>query len=209
MSDYREPLQELSEIRSLMESSTRFVSLSGLSGVAAGIVALLGAGWTYHYLRSERILRELIPRRVFMASMEQYYTLVGMALVILVTALAAAAFFTVRNTRRQGKSVWTRASQRLLINLLIPLVAGGLFCLQLAWYGFSGMVPGATLIFYGLALLNAGKYTLREIRFLGLSEVALGLVATWVLEYSIIFWAVGFGLLHIVYGLIMYQKYER
>ena len=209
MSDPREPLQQLSEIRSLMESSTRFVSLSGLSGVAAGAVALAGAAWTYTYLRSENILRELLPRQVFMASMEQYYTLVGMALVILLAAVGSAAFFTVRNTRRQGKSVWTRASQRMLINLMIPLVAGALFCLQLAWYGFSGMVPGATLIFYGLALLNAGKYTLREIRLLGISEVVLGLVAIWVLQYSILFWALGFGVLHIVYGLIMYQKYER
>lgn len=209
MSDQHDHLQQLSEIRSLMESSTRFVSLSGLSGVAAGVVALLGAGWTYAYLRSENILPELLPRQVFMASMEQYYTLVGMAMVILLAALGGAIFFTVRNSKRQGKSVWTRASQRLLINLMIPLAAGGLFCLQLAWYGFSGMVPGATLIFYGLALLNAGKYTLREIRLLGISEVVLGLVATWVLEYSIIFWALGFGVLHIVYGLIMYQKYER
>jgi hypothetical protein len=209
MSDPREPLQQLSEIRSLMEASTRFVSLSGLSGVAAGVVALVGAGWTYAYLRRESILRELLPRQVFMASMEQYYTLVGMALVILLAALGGAIFFTVRNSKRQGKPIWTRASQRLLINLLIPLAAGGFFCLQLAWYGFSGMVPGATLIFYGLALLNAGKYTLREIRLLGISEVVLGLIATWVLEYSIIFWALGFGVLHIVYGLIMYQKYER
>jgi hypothetical protein len=209
MSDHREPLQQLSEIRSLMEASTRFMSLSGLSGVAAGVVALLGAGWAYAYLLSEQILRELIPRQVYRVSMEQFYTLVGMALLILVMALGAATFFTVRNTQRQGKQVWTKASQRLLINLLIPLVAGGIFCLELAWFGFSSMVPGATLVFYGLALLNAGKYTLREIRLLGISEVVLGLIAALVLKYSILFWAFGFGVLHIVYGLIMYQKYER
>ncbi|MEM9984695.1 MAG: hypothetical protein AAF804_06315 [Bacteroidota bacterium] len=209
MDEYKQQLQDLADIRNLMESSSRFISLSGLSGVGAGLVALGGAFWVHRYLDSEGLMEGLLPKRILVVSWEQIYTLVGMAVIILLVAMGIAAFFTVRNTQRQGKKLWTRPAQRLMLNLAIPLLAGATFCLILAYHGFSSLVPGATLIFYGLGLLNAGKYTLREIRLLGLSEVALGLAAVLILQYSIVFWAFGFGVLHILYGGIMYFKYER
>ncbi|RMG71682.1 MAG: hypothetical protein D6722_06495 [Bacteroidetes bacterium] len=133
----------------------------------------------------------------------------GIALLILTAALVVAAFFTMRRVRKEGKKIWTRPAQRLAINLLIPLGVGAIFCVQLAWYGMGGLVAPATLVFYGLALLNAGKYTLREIRYLGLSEIGLGLLAGFWPGFGIFFWAVGFGLLHIAYGLVMYLRNER
>ena len=57
--------------------------------------------------------------------------------------------------------------------------------------------------------VNASKYTLNDIRYLGLTEIFLGLVALVFLEYSLLFWAIGFGLVHIIYGIVMYYKYER
>jgi len=209
MEQYQNRLDELKEIRQLMESSTRFLSLSGLSGVGAGLVALLGAGWVYRYLLGQGLLRELVPRKVLIITYEQFYTLVGMALVILIAAVACGIFFTVRNSKKKGLPVWSKATQRLLINLFIPLISGAIFCLLLAWHGFSSMIPAATLIFYGMGLLNAGKYTYREIRYLGISEIILGLIASFSLEYGIIFWAFGFGVLHIAYGTLMYFNYER
>ncbi len=209
MSDYKQQLEDLADIKSLMQSSTRFMSLSGLSGVGAGVVALLGAGWVYRYLTLQELVGELLPRRILVVTWTQLYTLVGMAVVILVAALGIATYFTVRNTRRQGQKIWTMSSRRLAFNLTLPLVGGALFCLMLAYHGYSSLIPGATLIFYGLGVLNASKYTLGEIRLLGISEIILGLAATAVLRYGIVFWAIGFGILHILYGAIMYVKYER
>jgi hypothetical protein len=65
------------------------------------------------------------------------------------------------------------------------------------------------LIFYGLALINASKYTYNDIRYLGISELLIGLCSTLFLGYGLFFWAAGFGLAHIVYGALMYFKYDK
>ncbi|MEZ4772289.1 MAG: hypothetical protein R3D00_03835 [Bacteroidia bacterium] len=212
MNEYKDRLKDISEIRNLMEESSRFMSLSGLSGVGAGVVALIGAAGTYHYLHGhdmyQNIVR-LIRGKPYLTTVEQLFTLVGIALLILVCAIGVATFFTVRNARKQGKKIWTKSSSRMMINLFIPLAAGAVFCVQLAWYGFAGLVAPATLVFYGMALLNAGKYTYREIRYLGISEIVLGLISASFIGYGIFFWVIGFGVLHIVYGAMMYIKYER
>ncbi|GAB4412073.1 MAG: hypothetical protein OHK0039_17780 [Bacteroidia bacterium] len=210
MSDSQQQLRDLAEIRGLMEDASRFLSLSGLSGVGAGAVALMGAGLTYRYLQTQGIYAAgLAHRQQVMVSSGQLLALVGIALLILACAVGVAAFFTLRRARRQQKKVWTRPARRMVLNMLIPLAAGAVFCVQLAWYGLAGLVSSTTLLFYGLALLNAGKYTFREIRYLGLSEIALGLLAGFMPGYGILFWAVGFGLLHMLYGLVMYLRYER
>ena len=208
MHEYEKQLEDIKQIRSMMEDSTRFVSLSGLSGIGAGIVALFGAFFTYNYLSSQGIYQW--GASVYgNASREQLFELISIALIILLAAIAVSSIFTIRRTRKEGKQIWTRPTQRLLLNLIIPLVAGAIFCVQLAWYGHPGHVAPATLLFYGMALMNAGKYTLREVRYLGISEIGLGLLAGMMPGYGIIFWAIGFGLLHILYGAIMYYKYER
>lgn len=210
--NYRERLKDLSEIRSMMEQSTKFVSLSGLSGVAAGIVALIGAYVASEWLYRQGVMRELrilINDTYFLPPESVIWKTVGLGGAILLVAVLAASLFSIRRARKMGVPIWNKTGQRLAINLIIPLGAGAVFCFQLAKYGFIGLVAPATLVFYGLALLNAGKYTLREIRYLGLSEIALGLIAGFVPGYGLIFWTFGFGLLHILYGIAMYLKYER
>ena len=128
---------------------------------------------------------------------------------VLIASLAAGIFFTVRKAKRKGQGIWDSTAKRVLINLFIPLAVGGLFCIELLYYRLVGLVPPATLIFYGLALINASKYTLHDIRFLGICEVILGLIASLFLEYALLFWALGFGVLHIIYGVVMYVKYEK
>ena len=206
-------LETLSEIRSLMERSSRFISLSGLSGVGAGTVALMGAAMVYIYLGTTPFAN----RRVYYVMAEETHKW-GMdhitfffldALVVLVLALSIGIFFTTRKARRKGQKIWDALTRRVLINLFIPLMAGGFFCLALLKHGLVGLIAPTTLVFYGLALVNASKYTLHDIRYLGILEIVLGLVASFLLGYGLEFWAIGFGVLHIVYGLLMYFKYER
>ena len=94
-------------------------------------------------------------------------------------------------------------------SMLVPLGVGGVFSLALFYYGLPGLVAPATLVFYGLALFSASKYTLDEIRWLGASELVLGVVALFWLDAALLFWALGFGVLHIFYGGLMYLRYER
>lgn len=212
MHESREHLQTLTEIRSLMERSAKFLSLSGLSGVSAGVIALVGAAVVYGRLQTDwfRILsydRLELYNDSAHAGIERF--LVTVALVVLVAALLAGTYFTVRKARRQGLTVWNASSKRLLWAMTVPLTTGGVFCLALLHYNLIWLVAPATLIFYGLALLNGGKYTLRDVESLGYCEIGLGLLSLFWPGYNLLAWAVGFGILHIVYGLAMYYKYER
>lgn len=197
----------------MMERSSRFISLSGLSGIGAGVSALLGAALVYLYLDTLPF-RRMPGYYVISADYEKWglgyetFFLLVMGIVLLL-ALFSGVYFTTRKAKRNQQPVWDALTKRLLINLFIPLAAGGLFCLALLYHGMIGLVAPATLVFYGLALINASKYTLDDIRFLGMAEVALGIVGTFFLGYGLDLWAIGFGLLHIIYGAVMYRKYER
>jgi hypothetical protein len=206
MTEEKEHLQAITDIRSMMERSSRCISLSGLSGVFSGIFALIGA-----YLAIDRFETasdnyrviggaELIDITIF------FFEIAG---AVLVSSLLVGTLLTIRNSKRKGIKIWDNSTKRLLINLAIPLIAGGLFCLVLLFHGIIGLVAPATLIFYGLALLNASKYTFDDIRYLGLCEIVLGLAGSFFIGYGLLFWSIGFGLLHIIYGAVMYFKYER
>ncbi|TDN36440.1 hypothetical protein E4631_18660 [Hymenobacter sp. UV11] len=208
----QDPLAQLTEIRAIMERSSRFLSLSGLSGVGAGVVALAGTAIGHYYLEQQYGAQGY--QRLFQTSEGERLAalpfLLGLAVAMILAALLVAAFFTLRRTRRDGlRSLWTAPARRLLLALLVPLVAGGLFCLQLFLSGAPELVVPGLLVFYGLALLNGGKYTLDEIKYLGLTLVALGLIALLLPGYGLLLFGAGFGLGHIGYGLLMYNRYER
>jgi hypothetical protein len=212
MENNNQHLESLAEIRSIMEKSSRFISLSGISGVFAGVFALIGAGAAYIYLNiqidsSNYYDFAYLDNGEFNESFFKFFIL--NASLVLFFSLAFGVYFTQRKAKRSNLSIWDATSKRLLVNLMIPLVAGGLFALILLHHGLVGLIAPITLLFYGLALINASKYTLNDIRYLGISEIVLGLLASIYIGYGLLFWAVGFGVLHIVYGVVMYIKYER
>lgn len=204
-------LDQLAEIRSIMQRSTRFLSLSGLSGVVIGIIALIGAGVGYWFLLTDPS-KEYVESAFNLRGPLTYETIRFLlldALIVLVLSFATAFLFTWRQASKTGEHLFDPIALKLAANMLIPLVAGGVFCLILVWYKMFILVTPLTLLFYGLALMNASKYTLPEIWWLGLCELILGLAATIIIGESLLFWAIGFGVLHIVYGLVMYYRYER
>lgn len=212
MTEKDSQLTELKEIRSIMERSSRFLSLSGLSGVSAGIIALISAFVTHSYLVSEGV-RETFESRYIPVTREKETEIVLMlgliAMATLAVALLVSFAFTARKAKKEGAKLFDRSVIRLVVNILLPLGTGGIFCLALLYHHEYGLVAPATLVFYGLALFNAGKYTLNDIRYLGLSQIGLGLIASFNVGYGLEFWAVGFGILHIIYGFVMWYKYER
>ncbi|MES2592591.1 MAG: hypothetical protein V4608_11960 [Bacteroidota bacterium] len=206
MTNSAEHLKAITDIRSMMERSSRCISLSGLSGVFAGIFALCGAYAAFVKLNSLNGIYRLLDNSAFM---DVVIYLIVDAAIVLAASVSIGALLTIRNSKKRGVKIWDATSQRLVINLLIPLVAGGLFCLVLLYHGLVALVAPSTLLFYGLGLINASKYTFNDIRYLGFCEIALGLLASVFMGYSLYFWAAGFGVLHIIYGAVMYFKYER
>lgn len=211
MNREKDYLQDLTEIRSMMEKSTRFISLSGLSGVFIGIIALLGAGLAYYYIQDFKIQlgAGLAGKDWYVMITVLEIQLLIIALSVLLVALLGGYYFTSKKAKRLDQKIWTKSTRQLLINVFIPLAAGGLFCIAMYYHGIIGFIAPAMLIFYGLALVNSSKYTLNDIRYLGIFEIILGLTALFFIGYGLYFWAVGFGILHIIYGISMYYKYDR
>ena len=212
MSQEKDYLQDLAEIRSMMEKSSRFISLSGLSGVFAGIFALIGAGMAYFTIRNFYFnlwmdSSKRVHGHYSIAELE--INLLLIALSVLFVSLAVGYYFTARKAKKLGQKIWNKSSRQMLVNIGLPLIAGGIFCMALFYHGIFGLIAPSMLIFYGLALINGSKYTLDDIRYLGYLEIALGLISCFCVGYGLWFWAFGFGILHIAYGISMYFKYEH
>jgi len=197
-------IEDLKEIKDMMSRSSKFISLSGLSGVFAGVFGLAGAFMAYRTVYENQ---DYLGYRVAVINKESITSLLIIATVTLSLSILAGIFFTSRKAKKSKQQLWDVQTRRLVINLLIPLTTGGILCLILLFKGFIGIVAPLTLIFYGLALVNASKYTLSEIRSFGIAEIVLGLIAMAFIGYGLLFWAIGFGLLHIIYGIIMHVRY--
>jgi len=203
-------LEELAEIRKLMEKSSKFLSLSGLSGVFAGSFAIIGSFIAWWHLGFGKIKYNEFYQVISSDSqLSVIRFLVIDAFIVLFLALTFAWYFSRRKAAKMGVSLWNSASRRLLVNPFIPLVTGGIFCIIILFKENINLIAPLTLIFYGLGLVNAGKYTNYNINYLGIIEIIAGLVATIFSDYSFIFWVLGFGVWHIVYGSFMFYRYER
>lgn len=197
-------IRDITEIRAMMERSSKFLSLSGWAGILAGIYALSGTYIAYRFFQFN-------PNEVaYSAELpDNLPEVILLATIILVLAIGTAALLSVKKANKRGENVWNPTTWRLLISMAVPLVAGGLLILILISKGLIGLVVPLTLLFYGLALYNASKFTYEDIKTLGLIEIALGLLGSYFVDYGLIFWALGFGVMHIIYGIYLHYRYER
>lgn len=193
-------IKDLEEIKDIMNRSSRFISLSGMSGISAGIIALIGAFAAYMIVFDKQYLLGYNKAIITSDSLTNLLFIAGITLII---SVGTGIYFTTRETKKRNQKIWDHQTKRLLINLGIPLFTGGILCFILIIKGYLGLVAPLTLIFYGLALVNASKYTIHEIRGLGIIEIVLGLTATFFIGFGLLFWAIGFGVLHIIYGILM------
>jgi hypothetical protein len=208
MSEQNQHVEALQDIRRLMQRSSRFISLSGLSGIAAGVWALIGAYFAYDWIY-EYYVRYNEVGYTGAAFQKLELNLLLLAGAVLAAALVSAFYFTWRRANKTNMPVWDYTAKMLTLNIAIPLVTGGLVILALLQYDDWRFVAPLSLIFYGLALVNASKYTLSDIRYLGIFEIILGLINTQFIGYGLYFWAAGFGVLHIIYGFLMWWRNER
>lgn len=196
-----EQLEAIQEIRKMMNRSVRFLSLSGLSGLFAGCYALIAGFIVYKYTNG------LLLWETYSVEDMNFFVILG--IITLILAVSTAFLLTKRKAKREGAKLWDETAKNALINLCIPLFAGGILCIALISHGLNGLLAPTTLIFYGLSLINASKFTFPMVRQLGMIEIILGLINSFFIGFGLIFWVVGFGLLHIIYGIYMYYKYDR
>jgi len=200
-------LNDISEIKNMMSKSSRFISLSGLSGVLAGIYSLIGAFLAYKIIYADS--SQLGTYRNLVVTEDSMMKLFGIAFAVILFSLITGICLSYKKAKKHGENFWDASSKRLLINFMIPLATGGLFILFLIEKEIYGFVAPLTLIFYGLACVNASKYTIGDVRYLGITLLILGLISSYFIGFGLLFWALGFGFCHLFYGSMMYFKYER
>ena len=200
MKEERDYIRDIAEMRSLMERSSKFLSLSGLAGIMAGIYALSGAFIVYNVF-------EFNPTQADLSS--GLVEVILTAFIVLVLAIGTAIILSYRKAYKRHEKFWDPTARRVLINMGVPLVTGGLLIIILVSKGMIGLAAPFTLIFYGVALYNAGKFTYEEMKSLGLIQITLGLISAYFVEYSLLFWATGFGVVHIIYGIYIHYRHER
>lgn len=198
--------QDIEHIHRMMEQSSRFMSLSGWSGVAAGLVGIITGGLAFYLVQSRDMVTIVNDEMVYSTHLISELLLLGA--LALVCAIGGGIFFTIRKSKQQALPIWSSTTKQLLLNLFIPLIAGGLFCLALVNQGAIGLVAPATLIFYGTALISASKYTYGDIRYLGICEITLGVICAFFIGWGLFLWTLGFGFLHLFYGILMQRKYH-
>ena len=201
MKEEQDYIQDIKEMRTIMERSSKFMSLSGLASIIAGLYALAGA---------------FIAWRLFDFGTPDFYNAPGnlirvilLALVVLALSVGTAFLLSRKKAKKRGERVWNATSRRLLYTTAVPLITGGLLILIFLSQSLTGLLIPCSLIFYGLALYNASKLTYEEVRSLGIIQIILGLLSAWIAGYALIFWALGFGVVHIVYGIYLHNRYER
>jgi len=194
----------------MMEESTRFLSLSGLSGIFAGVFAIAGALIAFFLILNNGSIHQdeyfrILPEK---EALILRWKLIADAVCVLILSVIFSLYFSYHKAKHEGKTFLSPVSKRLLINMLIPLITGGIFIIVLLLQNNMQLIVPGLLIFYGLSLVNAGKFTYDEVFYLGILEIITGLVSAFFSGWGIIFWIFGFGMLHIVYGMVMYRKYE-
>ena len=208
MKEEQDYIKDIAEMRSMMERSSKFLSLSGLAGVMAGIYALAGAYIAYAIFHfNPDLVIDSTQQPVSVAA--DLLKVILLAIVVLILSIGTAIFLSYKKAAKRREKFWDATAKRLLINMAVPLVTGGLLILVLIAKGLVGFIVPFTLLFYGLALYNASKFTYEEVKGLGLVQMALGLIGCCFIEYGLLCWAIGFGLVHIIYGIYLHYRYER
>lgn len=206
MKKERDYARDIVEIRSMMERSSKFLSLAGWAGIMAGIYALLGVYLAYDFLG-------FTPEKITTPGSENLFSNVSeitfLGLIILILSLGTAVVLSARKARKKREKIWNPTARRLVINMAIPLFSGGILIVIMILHDLLSLIAPLSLLFYGLALFNAGRYTYDEVRVMGLVQIVLGLLSSWFVEWGLFLWAIGFGLVHIIYGIYLHYKYER
>ena len=199
--DSKKYIDDISQIKKMMSRSSRFISLSGLSGILAGVYAIVGATIAYFFF---------LPKSEYLIlDSWNFNACIILLLGVAILSVGTAFFLTNRKAKKNNEKIWDNTTKQLLINFLVPLVTGGIYILIKLNSQHYGLTAALMLIFYGLALVNSSKYTLSNVKYLGYAEIVLGLFCAAIPGYGFWFWFIGFGFLHIIYGSLIYFKEEK
>lgn len=204
--DNLKPEESLNHIREMMSKSGKFRSLSGYAVICAGILTIVFsvAFCTLYDINPYNLNYDnlrLLPE-------EHYSTALLFAMLLLGMSVVAGLIFTKISANKRSEKLSGPGGRNFIYNITIPMGFALIFCFLL--FGtHPDLVLPVSLILYGLTLFNAGKFTHGALRYLGISQMFLSLICLGLMQYHILIWTFGFGIVHIAFGLYMIIKPER
>lgn len=181
-------MDNLSFIRATMERATAFTAVPGWGGVGMGVLALAAAVMAH---------TRLTPQ-------EWLFTWLCTA----VAGLALGGWAMTRKARRAGTQVFSYSGRRFVLSYLPPLAVGALLTAALVRAGALWALPGSWLLLYGTGVVTGGAFSVRVVPLMGLCFMALGAIALFAPpHWGTPLMAIGFGGLHILFGIVIARKY--
>lgn len=208
----KEVRQTLNDIREMMSKSSRFQSVSGWSIIIVGLyaavasamaAAVIGVGdWLPGFENLHRYANLNTPSRIRTAA------LIAIGLLAL-SLLTVFVFAIVKSKRHHLRFALDKRMMQMLLDFFVPLAAGGLLSMALVMQGHYGLTSSIMLLFYGLALINCSHYTYPVLRYLGYAELLIGVVDCFTMSHALLFWFLGFSVMHILFGIVYVLMFER
>ena len=178
-------MDNLRYIRETMERSQSFTAVSGVGGVLMGLIAL---GATFLAVRTETI---------------EAWVAVWMSAAVL--SLGSALVAMTMKARAAGGSLLVGAGRKFAWNLTPPLLVGGLLTVAMTQMGAAALLPGVWLLLYGRGVVRGGAFSVGVVPLMGLAFMLVGAAALFApATWGNLFMAGGFGLLHIVFGILIF-----
>ena len=207
--DNKEVFNTINEIRNMMEKSSKILTLSGISAIFVGVYACIAAAVAYYITGGTCCFFAKIPA-LYLDTHQKLRILWLVATLLIILCLATVFILSYRKAKRNNKRfVFDRTARRLLWYFFLPLVVGGVLCLAFIMQDNYAPLVAFMLIFYGTALINVSGYTYSNTRYLGYAEILLGFVNCFMETHHLLCWTLGFGVFHIIYGILFYLKYDR
>jgi len=181
-------IDNLRFIRETMERSSSFTSVSGIGGVAMGVIALVAAG--------------------FASTAEARLTWLGIWVGAATLSFSVSTLAMARKSRAEGVPLLAGPGRRFAWNVTPPLAAGAALTFALSQAGRVELLPGTWLLLYGTSVVTGGFNSVRPVPLMGVLFMLAGVGAflsppAW----GDVFMAAGFGGLHIVFGIVIWRKH--
>jgi hypothetical protein len=181
-------MDNLSFIRQTMERATAFTAVPGWGGVGMGVLALAAAA----------VAETRITRTEWLVTW----------LATSALGLTLGGWTMASKARRAGTTVFSYSGRRFVLSYVPPLLVGALLTGVLVRAGLWSALPGTWLLLYGTGVVTGGAFSVRVVPLMGLCFMVLGAAALFSpASWGNILMAAGFGLLHIVFGLIIARRY--
>jgi hypothetical protein len=171
-----------------MERSAAFTAVSGWGHVLLGFTAFLSAWLAAHQSSSLGWLRVWLAEGLL--------------------AVAIGLVSCTWKANRRGLPLFSGPARKVALSLAPPLVAGAFLTFLLFRGGLSSALPATWLLLYGAGIITGGAFSVAILPIMGLCFMLLGGLAVLApVAWGNWFLALGFGGLHVIFGILIARRH--